>query len=741
MKHYIIVFLLLYIITGCANRETENAEKALEKHAYENLMVFQNPSYPLEERLQDVMVRLTLDEKIAQLNYNAQAIDRLNIPAYNWWNEALHGVARHGKATVFPQAIGLAATFDDSLIFQIATAISDEARAKYNAALRLGNVGHYGGLTFWSPNVNIFRDPRWGRGQETYGEDPYLTSRIGIAFVRGMQGDDPERLKTAACAKHFVVHSGPEGERHTFNAAPPIKDFRETYLPAFKALVQEAQVEIVMCAYNRTFGEPCCGSSFLMQDILREEWGFQGHVTSDCWALVDFHANHKVTGSPAESAALAFKSGVNVNCGDTSPFLKEAVEQGLIEEGDINEALSVLWRTRFRLGLFDPPESSPYRHLGPETVNSEEHQLLASEAAEKSIVLLKNDGVLPLGKDIKFLFVYGPNANNADVLLGNYFGMSDNLTTIVEGISAKLDLGSRMEYLHAFLQDRENINTIDWSTPGAHQADAIVVVMGLSGLLEGEEGEALASPTKSDRFDMHLPENQINYLRKLRAAGDKPIIAVLTGGSPVIMKEVHELADAVLYAWYPGEEGGNAVANVLFGDAVPSGRLPITFPDKPEDLPEYNDYSMEGRTYRFAEKPVFYPFGYGLSYTQFTYHNPKADRATINSGEPVNVSVEVTNSGVTDAEEVVQLYITAGDAGPKSPKWSLKQMQRVFVSAGTTKTVNFILEPAAFETFDEEGNAAVRPGNYTITIGGVSPVKTVVELATAKPVTTSISVQ
>lgn len=700
-----------------------------------------DPAVPVEERVRDLVSKLTLDEKIDQLNFDAPAIARLGIPAYNWWNESLHGVARHGRATVFPQAIGLAATWDPDLIHRVASAISDEGRAKFNAAQRLGNTGRYSGLTFWSPNINIFRDPRWGRGQETYGEDPFLTSRIGVAYVRGLQGDHPRYLKAAACAKHYAVHSGPEGERHVFNAEPSLKDLWETYLPAFKALVVEAKVENVMCAYNRLYGAPCCGSPLLLQDILREQWGFQGHITSDCWALVDFHQTHKVTSGPEESAALAYNSGVNVNCGSTSPFLRGALAQGLITEERIDEALVTLWKTRFRLGLFDPPEMVPFNNIGPEVINSPAHRRLAREASVKSLVLLKNRQVLPLRKDIRRLFVLGPNTADANVLLGNYFGISANLSTVLEGVAGKVDPGTYVEYKHAFLLDRDNINPVDWSTGESHTADAIIVVMGLSGLLEGEEGESLASPAMSDRFDIGLPPNQIAYLRRLRAAGPKPIIAVITGGSPVAIPEVHELADAILYAWYPGEEGGNAVADVIFGDAVPSGRLPLTFPTAVDQLPPYDDYSMAGRTYRFLEQDPLYPFGFGLSYTQFGYSNPRLNRDVVRSGDSVEVTVTVANQGTVPAEEVVQCYLTDLEASVRVPRAELKGFQRIRLWGGESRDVRFVLTAEMMELVDDQGRSRLEPGRFRITVGGASPGRRAVQLGAPEPVTAEFVVQ
>jgi len=699
-----------------------------------------DPALTVEQRAADLVGRMTLDEKIGQLNFEAPAVDRLGIPAYNWWSEALHGVARNGRATVFPQAIGLAATWDTDLIYRVATAISDEARAKFNASRAIGNLGRYAGLTFWSPNVNIYRDPRWGRGQETYGEDPFLTGRIGVAFVRGMQGDHPRYLKVAACAKHYAVHSGPEGQRHEFNARPPVKDFRETYLPAFKALVTEGNVEIVMCAYNRLYDEPCCGSNLLLQEILRKEWGFEGHVTSDCWALADFHTTHKFTKTPEESAALAFRTGVDVNCGSTSPYLKGAVAQGLITEAQVDQALVTLLKTRFRLGLFDPPEMVPFNAIGPEVINSPEHRELALEAARKSLVLLKNNGVLPLRRNLKKIAMLGPNATNGDVLLGNYYGISGNLHTILEGIAEGADPGTNIEYKHAFLLDRNNLNPVDWAIGDAHTADAIVVAMGLSGLLEGEEGESLASPTKSDRFDIGLPANQIDFLKRLRAAGKKPIIAVVTGGSPVAMPEVQDLADAVIYAWYPGEEGGTAVADVIFGKVSPSGRLPVTFPVSVDQLPPYESYSMEGRTYRYASQDPLYPFGFGLGYSTFAYGNLRLSAKRIKAGDPVEVEVQVTNTGKREAEEVVQLYLTDLKASVRTPLYDLRGFQRVRLWAGETRTVRFHLDAEAMKIVDDTGKSVLEPGDFRITVGGSSPGKRAVELGAPEPVSTEFTV-
>jgi beta-glucosidase len=696
---------------------------------------------PIEERVQDLISKMTLEEKVSQLMYSSDSIPRLGIPQYNWWNEALHGVARAGRATVFPQAIGMAATFDDSLLFTVATAISDEARAKYHASIKRDIRMRYGGLTFWTPNINIFRDARWGRGQETYGEDPFLTSKMGVAFVRGMQGDHPTYMKTAACAKHYAVHSGPEKDRHVFDAVSTPKDLYETYLPAFKALVVDANVEAVMCAYNRTNGEPCCGSPFLLQDVLRNDWNFQGHVVSDCWALVDFHDGHKVTNNAVESAALAINSGVNLNCGSVFPNLVEAVRQGLVTEATIDKALEPLIRTRIKLGMFDPDSENPYASISTDVINSDKHRSLAKEVATKSMVLLKNvNNALPLDKNIPYLFITGPNAGSTEVLIGNYYGLSSKMITILEGITGKLNDGSLTQYKHGFLLDRDNINPIDWTTSDAQQADAIVAVVGISGLLEGEEGESIASDTKGDRFDISLPKNQVDFLKRLRKGYDKPLIVVITGGSPMDLREVHELADAVLLAWYPGEEGGNAVGDVLFGDASPAGRLPITFPMSTDQLPAYEDYSMKGRTYRYMEKEPLYPFGFGLSYTTFNYSDLKLSKSSIRKNENQEVEVKITNAGNIASDEVVQLYFTNLNA-ENQPLYSLKGFSRINLEPGQSTEVKFTLTPEMMASVDEAGKSVLDPGIYKIYVGGSVPSERSVALGAVKPLESSFEIK
>lgn len=702
--------------------------------------IYLDPSQPIDVRAKDLVSRMTLEEKVHQMMHTSPAIPRLNIPAYNWWSEALHGVARSGVATVFPQAIGLGATFDEDLIFRISSAISDEARAMHHAAVAQGYHQKYGGLTFWTPNINIFRDPRWGRGQETYGEDPYLTSRLGIAFVKGMQGDNPNYLKTAACAKHYAVHSGPEKLRHEFNALSSPKDLHETYLPAFKALV-DANVEAVMCAYNATNGEPCCANNFLLTDILRKQWGFKGHIVSDCWAVVDFYNGHNIVSNQAEASALAVKSGVNLNCGDEYPALVDAVKQGLIEEKQIDEALATLLKTRFRLGMFDPQDKNPYSNISTDVINSEPHRQLAREAARKSIVMLKNDNVLPLKNNLSAYFITGPNAASVDAMLGNYYGVNPRMVTIVEGIAAAIKPGSQLQYRPGILLDRDNANTIDWTTPAAKASDAAFVVMGITGLLEGEEGESVASPYFGDRLDYNLPKNQIEFLRKICTNNNKPVIAIVTGGSPMNLAEVQELADAVLLVWYPGEEGGTAVADVIFGNVSPSGRLPVTFPKSLDQLPPYEDYSMKGRTYRYMEAEPLYPFGFGLSYTTFKYSPIKLSASTIGKKQSAEVEVTVTNAGSKEGEEVVQLYITDMEASAPAPLFSLKGIKRVSLKPGASSTMKFTITPEMLELVNSKGERIIEPGKFTISIGGSLPGKRSTELGASPPVQTVLTVK
>ena len=674
---------------------------------------------PVERRIDDLIARLTLTEKINQLLHENNAVERLGVPAYNWWNEACHGIGRNGRATVFPQVIGLAATWNRDLIARVAEVISDEARAKHHAAVAAGRRGQYQGLTFWTPNVNIFRDPRWGRGQETFGEDPVLTGELGAAMVRGLQGSHPRYLKTAACAKHYAVHSGPEQDRHGFDARPSSKDLFETYLPAFQRLV-ESGVEAVMGAYNRTLGEPCCASSLLLGDILRGRWGFAGHVVSDCGAIDDFHQHHRVTRTAAESAALAVKMGCDLNCGCTYHDLVVAVREQLITEAEIERSLRRLLRTKFRLGLFDPPEQVPWSGISPEIIDSTPHRALARQAAAESMVLLKNNGVLPLRRDLESLLVTGPTAANVSVLLGNYFGISARLVTIAEGITGHVAEGCRVSF-------RTGSPLLDRMAPGvnytygtAADCEVTVAVLGLDPSLEGEEGDAVASPGGGDRVRIELPDVQRTFLLELRKHARK-LVVVLTGGSAIAVPEVHELADAVVYAWYPGCEGGHAVADVLFGDVVPSGKLPVTVPYRTEDLPAFGDYGMRGRTYRFAEREPLYPFGFGLSYTSWSYGALSLSARRVGPGESLTVSARLTNRGARAASEVVQLYLQPPQDWPDAPRAQLVDFRKVTVGAGESVDVSFTLPDTVFAQIDHDGRRVRLAGRYGLVLGSAAP--------------------
>ncbi len=692
-----------------------------------------------EAKIKNLISQMTLEEKVSQLLHESPAIPRLGIPEYNWWNECLHGVARSGIATVFPQAIALAATFDEDFVRQVADAISDEARAKYNEAVKRGNRGKYWGLTFWTPNINIFRDPRWGRGQETYGEDPYLTGRIGTAFVKGLQGDDPEHLKTAACAKHYAVHSGPEKLRHEFDARVSKKDLFETYLSAFKTLVDNG-VESVMGAYNRTLGEPCCGSYYLLKDILRGAWGFSGHVVSDCWAVRDFHEFHKVTKNPEESAALAVNAGCDLNCGCTFPALTAACTQGLVSEEAIDTALSRLLRTRFKLGMFDDAADDPYSKLDRNVINCEKHRDLALEAARKSIVLLKNDNdLLPLKDSVKKMLVMGPAAANLNVLLANYYGLNSRLVTILEGLTAKMSdrFDLTIDYHQACMMYDENHN-MGWTVGMAEGMDVVIAAFGLDNAMEGEEGDVIASYYKGDRNAIELPPHQLAYLRAVRERGT-PVVLVLTGGSAIAIPE--DIADAVLFVWYPGERGGEAVADVIFGSAVPSGKLPVTFPASTSQLPPYEDYSMKGRTYRYmTEKPLF-PFGFGLSYTTFVFEGISLSGQTLAKGGSVNAFVKVSNTGTRDAEEVVQLYVVKENRVADDPIASLRAFKRVCIQAGKQAELTFTLDASAFESVNVDGENVLESGAYTVIAADAAPLPVAVEKGAARPVSARIIIQ
>lgn len=829
-----------------------------------------NRTLAVQERVTDLVAQMTLEEKASQLMHNAPAIERLGIPAYNWWNECLHGVARGGPATVFPQAIGLAAAWNPELLRRVAEATADEARAKHHEALRLGVRGIYSGLTYWSPNVNIFRDPRWGRGQETYGEDPYLAARLGVVFVRALQGDDPNTLKLVATPKHLAVHSGPEAGRHKFDVHPSERDLRETYLPAFEACIREGKAASVMGAYNRLNGEPCCASPALLEGIVRREWGFDGYVVSDCYAIVDVFAYHRVVETPAEAAALAVKAGCDLECGGVYAALVEAVRQGLISEEEIDRAVTRVFAARFRLGMFDPPEEVPYAQIPYSVVDSVEHRALALQAARESIVLLKNEGgLLPLAKEPGRVAVVGPNADALSALLGNYNGTPLEPVTPLEGIRRKLGpsawirhargcawaegaaamqavpgeslypvsraeevrreeagSGLRAEYYdNTDLAGEPKLTRIDagvdwvwkgttplserwgdpfsarwtgflvppasgryrlgvnghnaykltldgellvesanihhplleakpveltggqayrieltyvnhgidpqvrllWTPPGpdaaaealaaAAEADVVIAVMGLSPRLEGEEMPvAIEGFAGGDRTEIALPAPQERLLRQLQALG-KPLVLVLLNGSALAIPWAAAEIPAIVEAWYPGQAGGEALADVLFGDYNPGGRLPVTFYGSLEELPPFEDYAMEGRTYRFFRGQPLFPFGHGLSYTRFALDNLRLDRGEVAVGGEVCAQLEVTNCGERAGDEVVQLYIRHPEATVPRPIRELKGFCRLHLEAGERRTVTFRLHTHQLGYYGEDMRYAVHPGSVEVEVG------------------------
>ena len=826
---------------------------------------YQNTKLSFEERAEDLVSRMTLEEKVSQLTHYAGEVEHLGIPKYNWWNECLHGVARAGKATVFPQSIGMAASFDRDMMLRMAEVTSDEARAKYHDFEARDKRGMYQGLTFWSPNINIFRDPRWGRGHETYGEDPYLSGEMGVQFIRGLQGDDPRYLKVVATSKHYAVHSGPEPLRHQFDAVVAERDFRDTYLPAFKKTVEEANVYSVMCAYNRYMGEPCCGSIPLQEELLRGELGFKGYIVSDCGAISDFHTGHNVVKTPAEAAAKGVLSGTDLNCGQQYPFLVEAVEEGLILESEIDVVVERLMLARMKLGMFDPDEMLPWSALPLDEVAGKAHKKVALEMARKTMVLLKNEGQnLPLGKDLTKVAVIGPNADNVDVQYGNYNGSPLNPVSVLEGIKDKLGeqaevkfaLGTPhhdgLPYLVSIpegifftdadgskpglstsfytnleakgeavvkrtdatvdyywwdgippLEDLEDDSySVSWSgylvprTSGKHAigvegkyfsfifegdtllrmnnihhpnkvyqwldleegkaykiklvmkdqhgdapviinwdepnpartreavqlarwADHVVLVMGLTARLEGEEmqGLDLDGFYRGDRTSLNLPETQSKLIRQIVATG-KPVTLVLMTGSAVSINWEDQHIPSILQAWYGGESAGTAVADVLFGDYNPAGRLPLTFYKSVDDLPEFENYNMEGRTYRYFDGDVLYPFGFGLSYTSYTYDNLILEKDEIAQDEELTVSVEVTNSGQFDGEEVVQMYIRYPESHPAPPLKDLRGFERVFINRGQTRVVTMTLGPDELSYYDtEKGEYLVEKGAYEVMVG------------------------
>ena len=831
--------------------------------AQQTSLPFRNPSISTEERVNDLVSRMTLQEKADQLLYTAPAITRLGIPAYTWWNEALHGVARAGYATVFPQSITVANSWDEGLLFNVATAISDEARAKYHEFQRRGKTGIYQGLTFWSPNINIFRDPRWGRGHETYGEDPYLTGRLGLEFVKGMQGDDPKYLKTVATAKHYAVHSGPEPLRHIFNAKVSEQDLRETYLPAFRTLVKDAGVYSVMGAYNMFRDYPCCANPILY-GILRNEWGFKGYIVSDCWAISDFYNFTKFAKDPAEAAADAVKAGTDLECGVDYKHLVEAVSRGLLTEKDIDVAVKRLFTARIKLGMFDPDEIVPYAKI-PYFVNcSDYNNSLARKAAQESIVLLKNDNnILPLKKEIKTIAVIGPNADNFESLIGNYNGIPKDPVTILKGITNKLTPGTRVIYAEGsdladgihnlipipsrylqtedgrqgalgeyynnrkmegnplfarvddnisfywehlsprydlpdddfgvkwttflvppvsgtyslggwgssgydiFLDGKKIITSMNehsafniesqaelqagkkykievlyrnyagdadikllWAMPrpdmvgqavnAAKESDAVILVLGLSQRLEGEEMPIkIEGFSGGDRTNLNLPLVQEKLLDAIVSTG-KPVVVVLTNGGALSVNKAQEKANAILLAGYGGQQGGNAVADVLFGDYNPAGRLPVTYYKSIDQIPAFENYDMKGKTYRYFTQDPLYPFGFGLSYTNFTYSNLSIPEKAV-AGEKVSVKVKVTNSGKVAGDEVVQLYLTDEKATTPRPVRQLEGFTRISLKPGESKDVEFTLEPRQFSIINNKDKRLIEPGYFTICVGGKQP--------------------
>jgi len=698
------------------------------------LCLAKNTTCPWDKYAKSIIDKMTVEEKISQLMNDASGIERLNILPYNWWNEALHGVARNGKATVFPQPINLASTFNCELLYEIGTAISDEARAKFNVAQKMGVHEMYAGLTFWSPNVNIFRDPRWGRGMETYGEDPYLSGCLGVKFVRGLQGENDHFLKSAACAKHFAVHSGPEALRHEFDAVVTDKDLFETYLPAFEALVKEGHVEAVMGAYNRVNGLSASAHPKLLIDILRGKWGFEGHVVSDCGAVTDIFAGHKLVDTEAEAAALAIKSGLNLECGSSFESLKEALDRGLLAEPDIDKALLPLIITRLKLGLIKSPYKNPYMEISDTVVCSNRHKFLALKAAEQGIVLLSNkNNTLPLRQDIKTLYVTGPFATDANVLLGNYYGVSSNLSTYLEGIASKVSLGTRLTFKPGILSVMPNVNPIDWASGESYGAEATIVFLGESNCTEGEEGDAIASSFKGDRPNLALPIHQIEYLRKLRK-GKSKIITVVNCGGPFDVREIEELSDAIIWAGYPGQEGGDAVANILFGKVSPSGKLPVTFPTSVNVLPDFTDYSMKGRTYRYQKRGIAFPFGYGLTYSSVEYKNLEVLNLDQIGKKTVTLKIQITNKGNFGIEDTPQLYLVTPNAGIDMPSSSLIGFKKVALLPGETKEVLFEIKPYQLLMVNNNGEKELLRGEYQLIVSEAAPCKRSDELKLQKQV-------
>ena len=700
----LIIGFLLYSLSGC-KQASEDFEARIAR------------------QVDSLVGQMTLEEKVSQMMNDAPAIPRLDVSKYNWWNECLHGVARADTATVFPQAIGLGATWDTELIHEMATVISDEARAKYHEAIRNGKHEQYFGLTFWSPNINIFADPRWGRGQETYGEDPYLTGKIGTAFVKGLQGDHPKYLKVVATPKHYAVHNGPEPLRHEFNAVTNKQDLHETYLPAFEMTVEDGGAYSVMGAYNAYNGIPCCAHPLLLDTLLRGEWDFPGYVVSDCGAIHDIHTGHEYKETPAEAAAVAVKRGTDLNCGGTYSHLTEAVEQGLISEKEINKSVKRLFKARGLLGMFDSKEEVPYKNIPYSVVDSREHRKLSIDVAQKSLVLLKNNHkTLPLDKErIETIAVVGPNADNKEILLGNYHGTPSKFVTPLQGIKNKVSentevLSSAGTGIVEPLED----NSAEQAVEYARKSDVVVMCGGISPEFEGEErGMSIEGFEGGDRTRIQLPEVQRNLLKKLYGTGT-PVVLVLFNGGPVSTNWASDNLPAILEAWYPGQEGGTAVADALFGDYNPGGRLPVTIYKSVEDLPAFENYDMNNITYKFFKGEPLYPFGYGMSYTTFEYSDLEMPK-NISQKESFELSIAVKNTGDMEGDEVVQVYVKDKEASMKVPIRKMQAFKRIHLESGESQKVNFTITPQQMAMVDEDGNWVIEPGEMEVSVGGQQP--------------------
>jgi len=718
------LIVILYTYTNCIQ-----AQVAVNP-------IYSNISLDFESRAADLVSKMTLEEKISQLGDGAPAIPRLNIQQYHWWNECLHGVARAGTATVFPQAIGMAASFDTDAMIEVAEIISSEARAKHHEAQRNKNYNIYNGLTFWSPNINIFRDPRWGRGHETYGEDPYLTGQMGMQFVKGLQGSDPKYFKVVATAKHFAVHNGPEPNRHSFNVLPSKRDLWETYLPAFKDLIMDAKVYSVMGAYNRVDGESASASWMLLNDILRKQWGFEGYVVSDCGAINDIYSSHKIVNTEEEAAALGIRRGCDLNCGDVyQRALKKAVSQGLVGVKEIDLSVYRLILARMKLGMFDPIELVDYAKIPFETNNSKAHNEKALKMAQKSMTLLKNNGILPLNKSsIKKIVVIGPNANNLSALRGNYYGSASNPITIINGIKAQagsdIDIVFHKGVPLVTSQDNEPQVLSKEILKDIETADVAVFVGGLDASWEGEESNEMREKNgvdgfyAGDRTKIELPEIQLNALKSIKKTGT-PLIFILLAGSAISLNGLEQELDAFLAAWYPGQRGGDAVADVLFGKYNPAGRLPVTFYSSTNELADFEEYNMragKGFTYRYYKGEALYPFGHGISYTTFKYSDMIIDKTMIVDTDDILVSVKVKNSGDIDGEEVVQLYVKDVESTTWMPIKQLREFRRISLKKGEEKTVEFKLSPIKDMRYYDalKQNYAVEPGEFEIQIGSSS---------------------